>query len=153
MSTVVEPEELSVEKTTFPLTLTVKSAIIQNSNVNVFLRDYFFLLLRKYGTRKPSTTPIPSPAMMIAVVLTFGGGVGGGATTNVGDVSVMVGEVVGLTVGTVGDVETVGEVVGEVVGVVGETVGDTVGLVVGEVVGLTVVLVVVVRPGDWHACM
>ena len=47
--------------------------------------------------------------MIIAVVLTFGSGVGGGATTNVGDV--VVGEVVGLTVGTVGDI--VGETVGE----------------------------------------
>jgi hypothetical protein len=47
--------------------------------------------------------------MMIAVVLTFGGRVGGGATTNVGIVDV--GEVVGLTVGTVGDI--VGETVGE----------------------------------------
>jgi len=59
-------------------------------------------LLRKYGTKKPSTTPTPSPAMIIAVVLTFGGEVGGGATTNVG--VVVVGEVVGLTVGTVGEV-------------------------------------------------
>jgi hypothetical protein len=62
--------------------------------------------------------------MMIAVVLTFGGGVGGGAMTNVGvvvTVGEVVGRVVGLTVGTVGD--TVGETVGD-------TVGDVVGLVV-----------------------
>ena len=69
----------------------------------MFLRDYFFpLLVKIYGIRKPSTIPTPSPAMMIAVALTFGGEVGGGATTNVG--VVVVGEVVGLIVGTVGEV-------------------------------------------------
>jgi len=110
MSTVVEPEELSVENTTFPLTLTVKSAMVQNSNVNAFLRDYLFSLFVKiYGIRKPSAIPTPSPAMRSAVVLTFGGGAGGGETTKVGVVAT-VSEVVGLTVGTVGDVgETVGE--------------------------------------------